>query len=113
MTLVAVRFQYVLPALTGQISADDLHKVDPVFNKARRSQRTSHTPNSADLIEQCDKHPFQAALNPTHCLHSMLPPKKNMHGRNLRMKDHERELQLAETKFYKDSFLIRCIYKYV
>ena len=104
MTLVVVWFQYVLPAFAGQLSADDLCKVDAVFNKARRLQLTSHTPYSADLIEQCDKHLFRAALNPTHCLHSILPPKKNMYGRNLRKKDHERELPLGKTKLYNDSF---------
>ena len=93
-----------MPALAGQLSADDLRKVDAVFNKARRWQLTSHTPCSADLIEQCDKHLFRAALNPTHCLHNILPPKKNMYGRNLRKKGHGRELPLAKTILYKDSF---------
>ena len=68
MALVVAWFQYALPALAGQTAADDLHKVDAVFSKARRWQLTSHTPNSGNLIEQCDKHLFRAALNPTHCV---------------------------------------------
>ena len=142
MALVIAKFQYTLLALAGQLSADFLRKVDAVFNKARRWQLTSYTPYSADLIEQCDKHIFRAALNPTHCLHSILPPaainpthclysilppaainpthclhsilppKKNMYGRNLRKKGHGRELPLAKTNLYKDSFLIRCIYNF-
>ena len=36
MSLVVARFQYALPALAGHLSADDLRKVDAVFNKARR-----------------------------------------------------------------------------
>ena len=74
MVLVVARFQYPLPALAGKLSADDLHKVDAVVNEVHRWQLTFHTPNSADLIEQCDKHLFQAALNSTHCLHSMASP---------------------------------------
>ena len=74
MALVVAIFQYALPAFAGQLSADDLHKVDAVFSKAWRWQLTSHTPNSADLIEQCDKHLFRAALNRNHCLHSMAAP---------------------------------------
>ena len=66
MALVVARFQYALPALAGQLSADDLRKVDAVSNKARRWQLTSRTTYSADLIEQCDKHFFRAAHNPTH-----------------------------------------------
>ena len=76
MALVAARFQYALPALAGQLSADDLHKVDAVFNKARRWQLTSHTQNSADLIKHCDKHLFRAVLHSTHCLHCMAAPKE-------------------------------------
>ena len=76
IALVVARFQYALPVLAGQLSADDLHKVDAVFYKACRWQLTSHTPNSADLIEQCDKHLLRADLNSIHCLHRMLPQRK-------------------------------------
>ena len=113
MALVVARFQYALSALAGQLSAEYLRKLDAVFNKAWKWQLTLHTPYSVDLIEQCDKHLFREALNSTHCLHSILPLKKNMYGRNLRKKGHGRELPLAKPKLYKDCFLIRCIYKYV
>ena len=36
MALVAARFPYAVPSLAGQHSADDLHKVYAVFNKARK-----------------------------------------------------------------------------
>ena len=36
-----------------------------------------------------------------------------MYGRNLRKKGHGRELPLAKTNLYKDSFLMRCVYKHV
>ena len=76
MALVVARFQYALPALAGQLSADDLRNVDAVVNKVRGWQLTSHTPYSADLIEQYDKHLFRTALNPTNCLPSILPQRK-------------------------------------
>ena len=76
MSLVVARFQYALPALAGQLSANDLRKVHAAFKKARGWQLTSRTPYSADLIEQCDKHLCRAALNPTHYLHSTLPQRR-------------------------------------
>ena len=36
MALVVARFQCSLPVLTSLLSADDLQKVDAVFNKAHR-----------------------------------------------------------------------------
>ena len=68
MALVVATFQCALPALAGQLSADDLHEDDAVFNKARRWQLPSNTQNSAYLIDQCDNHLFRASVNPTHCL---------------------------------------------
>ena len=70
MSLVVARFQYALPALASQLSTDDLPKVDAVFNKARRWQLTSHTPYSADLIAQCDKHLYSELplIPPTVCI---------------------------------------------
>ena len=65
MALDVAWFQYALPALADQLSAElILYSVEPI-------QLTS---NSADLIEHCDKHLFRAALNPTHYLHSILLP---------------------------------------
>ena len=81
MALVVDRYQYALPAFTGQLSAD-LYTAG-VYNKVRR-QLTSNVPISADLIEQCYNHLFQTVINPMHCLPNMLPPKKNMYGCNLR-----------------------------
>ena len=49
MALVVASFQSALPAHAGQLSADDLRKVDAVFNKTGRWQLKSHTPDSADL----------------------------------------------------------------
>ena len=60
------RFQYALPALAGQLSPDNLLKVDAVLSKARRWQLTSPTPNSADLIEQFDSE--LPLIPPTICI---------------------------------------------
>ena len=46
MAPVVARIQYALPALARQLSADDLQRVDAVFNKARRWQLTSIVQNS-------------------------------------------------------------------
>ena len=76
MALVVPRFQYTLPELVGQLSTDDLRKVDAVFINARRWQLISHTPYSADLIEQCDKHLFRAAINPPTVCIAYCPQRK-------------------------------------
>ena len=65
MALVVARFEYVyaLPVLAGQLSTDDLYKVDAVFSNGRRWQLTSNVPNLVNLIEKFDTNLFRAALH--------------------------------------------------
>ena len=109
--LVVARFHYALSAIAGQISMNDLNRIDAVFAKASRWQLTAIVHSAADVVDNADKNLFHSALNPTHCLHHMLPSKKNADGRFLRFKGHDRVLPMEKTERYKNSFLIRCLYR--
>ena len=95
MGLVVARFQYALSAIAGQIS--DLHRIDVVFAKAFRWQRTSIVPSATDIVD-ADKKLYHSALNPpiayTICFHTH----KNAHGTCLRFKGHGRVLTMAKTR---------------
>ena len=110
---VVARFHSALPAIAGQISVNDLNRIEAVFAKAFRWQLTSIVPSAADIVDNADKKKlFHSALNSTHCLHHMLPPQTNAHGRCLHFKGQGRVLLMAKTERYKNSFLIRCLYRY-
>jgi len=47
-----------------------------------------------------------------HCAHSLLPPVKSG-AHNLRPKGHTYELLRYDTEMYKNSFVPRCLYRYV
>ena len=72
MSLIIAHFQYALPAIVGQILVDDLNRIDAVFAKAFRWQLTSIVPSTADRVDNVDKILFHSALNPTHCLYSIV-----------------------------------------
>ena len=112
MGLLVACFQYGLPAIAGQISVNDLNRIDAVFAKASRWQLTSIVPSAADIVDNADKKLFHSALHLTHCLHHMPQPKKNAHDIFLSFKGHGRVLPMAKTERYKNSFLIRCLYHY-
>ena len=76
MGLVVARFQYALPAIAGQILVNDLQRIYAVFAKSSRWQLTAIVPSAADIVDNADKKLFLSALNPAHCLHDMIPPKK-------------------------------------
>ena len=98
MGLVVARFHYALPAIAGQISVNDLNRIDAVFTKAFRWQLTSIVPSAAEIVDNADKNystppliliicpqPHSSALNSTHLPstllicpqpHSLLKPPK-------------------------------------
>jgi len=47
-----------------------------------------------------------------HCAHSLLPPVKSG-AHNLRPKGHTYKLPRCDTEMYKNSFVPRCLYRYV
>ena len=78
MGLVVARFHYALTAIAGQISVNDLDRIDAVFAKASGWQLTSIVPSAADIVDNANQKLSHSAFNPTHCLHHMLPPKKKL-----------------------------------
>ena len=66
--LVVARFQYALPAIAGQILSNDLNKIDTVFSKASRLQRTSIVPRAADIVDNSDKKTIQLCPQPNPLL---------------------------------------------
>ena len=72
MGLVVARFHYALPAIAGQTSMNDLHRIDAVFAKAFRWQLTSIVPSAADVVDNADKKttlPSTPPLAYTICFH--------------------------------------------
>ena len=96
MGLDIAHFHYALPAIADQISINALHRIDAVLAKAFRWQLTSIVPSVADIVDNANKKLFHSALNPTHCLHHMLPLKKNARGRFIRFTGHDRVLPKAK-----------------
>jgi len=43
--------------------------------------------------------------NPEHCLHQLLPPKRDMHGRSMRRRGHEYQLPFVKFEMHKISFI--------
>ena len=111
--LVVARFHYALPAIVGQMLVNDLNRIDAIFSKAFRRQLISIVPTAADIVDNADKKtiPLCSHLHPFF-IHHMLPPIQNAHGRFLRFKGHGRVLPIAKNERYKNSFLIRCLYRY-
>ena len=98
MGLVVARSKRDVPAVSGPISVNNLHRIDAVFfAKAFRWLHTSIVPSAANIVDNADKKKLlHSARIPTHCLYHMPSPKKNAHGRCLRFKEHGRVLPMTK-----------------
>ena len=103
MGLVVAHFEYALPAIAGQILVNDLNRIDSVFAKAFRWQLSSIVPSWQKLFHL----PSTPPIAYTTCFHQ-----ENIDGRCLCIKGHGRVLPLTKTEWYKNSFLIKCLYRY-
>ena len=111
MGLAVVLFQYALPAIAGQISVNELNRIDAVLAKAFRWQLTSMVPSAADIVDNADKKLFYSAVKPTHFLHHMLPPKKMLTVDVYASKDMVAYYPWQKPNVIR-SFLIKCLYRY-
>ena len=64
------------------------------------------------IADDADIDLFRKMTKAHHCAHSLLPPVKSC-THNLRPKGHTYELPRCDTEMYKNSFVPRCLYRYV
>jgi len=71
---------YALPSFVGLLSKADKGRLDNLFRKALRRGVYSQSFSIDDLISAADKKLFRRITsNNNHCLHSLLPPKRQKH----------------------------------
>ena len=81
-----------------------------------RHWRLQTRTNSAFSVEECenaDWQLFKAMMWSHHCLHKLLPSVRYTSGRNMRERSHYFQLPIAKMKFFKNIFIVRCLYNYV
>ena len=113
LSIVVARFLYALPAFSGMTTADDINRINAVFCKAKKWGLTNTVPSVEELCEKADRKLFEAMMWSHHCLHMLLPTVRYSFGRNMRKRCHHFQLPIAKTKFFKNSFIVHCLYKYV
>jgi len=67
-----------------------------------------------DLIVKSDHKLFRQATQPGHCLHHLLPPKTFIYSSyQLRKRQHPYLLPTVQYSQFKNSYINRCLFKYV
>ena len=103
---------YAAPAWWGFTQAEERARLESFIRKSKKFEFCD--PNSPTIREHIDKAEsslFQlTSTNPSHSLHSLLPPVKTKEY-NLRQRKHNFILPGKSNEFYNQNFLMRQLYK--
>jgi len=90
----------------------DKKRINKFFHKANRRHLFTKIFDVDSLINTADSRLFQSITFPDHCLHNLLPSKRN-HRISLRPKAHNYTLPHIHTTLLKNSFVNRSIFRRV
>jgi len=110
--LILPKLTYASAAWWGFTNASDRARMQAVINKAIRWGLYDQEAPSVD--EVCNKHDLKLILtvlnNPSHSLHSLLPPIKTT-GYDMRKRAHNRWLIVKENPYTEKNFICRMLYE--
>ncbi|MFZ2538516.1 MAG: reverse transcriptase family protein [Oscillospiraceae bacterium] len=105
--LVISRITYALPAFAGNLLQSDINRIDAMLRKARRWCITNSDAHFDLLSIQADSSLWSKLQHSSHCLHQLLPPKKEISAHNLRTRSSQHNLPLIKSDKLLNSFVIR------
>ena len=111
--LIVSRIAHALPAFSGFLSEYNRSRINGVFRKGRKWLITDLSFNIEELIEASNDDLFNRVRNRIHCMSSLLPPSKHAYYMfNLRPRGHDLSLPSVKKVLFKNSFIMRALFKY-
>jgi len=112
--LILSKIIYALPAYAGQLSVTDKNRLNKFFRKANRRGLSSTVYDIDHLIDTSDSKLFKLVQYSDHCLHHLLPVKRNQnHYHFLRPRGHDYKLSQIKSTAFKNAFVNRCLFDYM
>ena len=112
-SLILSRITYALSVWGGHLTCSQRHRINAFLKRAQKFGSTEILYNIEDLLEKADARLFGQMQNPVHCLNSILPNNNKPENRLLRKRGHPFTLPHCTYNLYKNSFLPRCLFKFV
>ena len=103
-SLIISRIRYALPAWSGFMSVDLIHRVDALLRRLKRYGYIEDCLSLSELSRRDNLKLFNKACIPGHCLFHLLPPVKNV--TNLRQRGHNFMLPDCCNTLQRQSFII-------
>ena len=102
---------YAICSWGGFATQSNVDKINALFKRSLRTGLTNKLFTFESLLESADHKLFNNSTNPIHCLNQIMPPVKPSSG--LRKRGHDYQLPPFKYESYRQSFLLRCLYKYL
>jgi hypothetical protein len=98
----------------GYLKLNELSRIQSCLQKAYKWGFTTVKYDISELFDLADYNLFKSVSdNAGHCIYSLLPSKRDSRGRQLRSRGHKFQLPYIKTSLLKDSFVNRCLFKFV
>jgi gmma-aminobutyric acid receptor subunit gamma/cGMP-dependent protein kinase 2 len=110
VSLIINRLTYCLSAWGGFLNGEQVGRINAVLRRAKRYCLTDYLYDAVGLLDAVDNRLFCSMQNEWHCLHHLLPPKKDDYW-TLRPRGHTFVLPRCRSELYRQSFLPRVLYK--
>ena len=112
--VVPFRVLYAAPAWRGYLSAGEIASLQQLFAKVTRWNIVASNYDIDVLLDNCDRILFRSSLYMTHCLHHLLPDKRD-HTQAMTFRPRGHNFSLPRFKFLqaRNSFINRSLYKNV
>ena len=112
--IVLSRVLNAAPAWRGYLSAEEMVSLQQLFAKAKRWNIVASNYDIDVPLDNYDRTLFRSSLYITHCLHHVLPDKRDhTHAMTLRSRGHNYSLPRFNFLHARNSFINRSLYKYV
>ena len=110
--LVLGKVRYASQAFCGHLLVNDLARIQSCLDKAYNWGFMTVRFNIRDLFDTADNELFNnVSINAENCLHTMLPPKRELFSRQLRSCDHNFQLPQIRIALFKSTFINRCLFR--
>ena len=110
--LIVSKITYGLISFFGQLSIDDINRLNAFFKKSKKWGVITKLFDLCDLAENQDRKLFSKITDVNHCLNVLLPPPKSKVSYDLRQRGHNYPLPDIRYKLFRNSFINRCLFKY-
>lgn len=110
--IILSRIMYASQAWAGFLSQELVGRINGFLKRMNRYGYCQYIYNFQYLSCMRDATLFKQIRNPGHCLHQLLPAEKVV-PMLLRLRRHNYVLPVCNYELYKNSFINRCLYKYL